>query len=411
MTEVPALPLDGEKLLIVGATLETVKFEPLVAVPAVVVTVILPVVAPEGTAAVTLPSFTKLKLADVPLNLTPFTPVKWFPLIVTEVPTPPLDGEKLLIVGAVALLTVKLDALVAVPAGVVTVILPVVAPEGTVPVTLPSFEKLKVADVPLNLTAFTPVKWLPLIVTEVPALPLDGEKLLIVGTLLLPVTVKFEALVAVPADVLTVTFPVVAPEGTVVITNASEMKLKVADVPLNLTLLTPEKPLPLIVTGAPGEPLDGEKLVIEGFPETTKLLTLLPTPSDVVTLILPVVAPIGTVAVRCWSSLTLNVVPMLLKVTADAPAIPPVNPVPVTITSDPGCPLGGLNALIVGVAAYAGTTATVNTIVNAANETTAPRTNARTRIVTITFLPTRREAGADHHRAGRPDSARAQRSR
>ena len=54
----------------------TVKFEPLVAVPPVVVTVILPVVAPEGTVAVTLSSFEKLKLADVPLNLTAFTPVK-----------------------------------------------------------------------------------------------------------------------------------------------------------------------------------------------------------------------------------------------------------------------------------------------------------------------------------------------
>ena len=93
----------------------TVKLEPLVAVPPIVVTVILPVVAPEGTVAVTLPSFAKLKFADVPLNLTAFTPVKRFPLIVTEVPTPPLDGEKLLIVARCQRVTVKLEALVAVP--------------------------------------------------------------------------------------------------------------------------------------------------------------------------------------------------------------------------------------------------------------------------------------------------------
>jgi hypothetical protein len=74
------------------------------------------------------------------LNLTPFTPVKRLPLIVTDVPATPLDGEKLLIVGAV-LVTVKFEELVAVPAGVVSVILPVVAPVGTVAVTLPSFTK------------------------------------------------------------------------------------------------------------------------------------------------------------------------------------------------------------------------------------------------------------------------------
>jgi hypothetical protein len=370
------------------------------------------VVAPEGTVAVTFPSFTKPKPAVVPLNFTPFTPVKWFPLIVTDVPTPPLDGEKLLIVGAVPLLTVKSEALVAIPAVVVTVILPVVEPEGTVAITLPSFTKLKVAVVPLNLTPLTPVKWFPLIVTEVPATPLDGEKLLIVGRLLPPVTVKFELLVAITAVVVTVILPVVAPAGTVVITSASDTRLKVADVLLNLTAFTPVKPVPLIVTAVPGEPLDGEKLLIVGLTETTKLLALVAMPSDVVTPILPVVAPSGTVAVRCWSSLTLNVVPTLLKkVTADTPAIPPVNPVPVTATSVPGCPLVGLNVLIVGVAAYAGTTATVNTIVIAAAETTAPRTNARMRIVIITFLPTRRDAGAHHHRAGQLDNARAQRSR
>ena len=130
----------------------TVKFEPLVAVPDGVVTVILPVVAPAGTVAVTRPSFTKLKLADVPLNRTLVAPVKWLPLMVTDVPTAPLDGEKPLIVGAAPPVTVKFDALVAVPDGVVTVILPVVAPAGTLVVIRPSFATLKLADVPLNRT-------------------------------------------------------------------------------------------------------------------------------------------------------------------------------------------------------------------------------------------------------------------
>ena len=72
-----------------------------------------------------------MKPAAVPLNLTADAPVKFVPLIVTLVPTGPLVGVKLVIVGALAL-TVKLAALVAVPAGVVTLTGPVVAPAGTV---------------------------------------------------------------------------------------------------------------------------------------------------------------------------------------------------------------------------------------------------------------------------------------
>ena len=44
----------------------------------------------------TLIDFAKLKLADVPLNRTLVAPVKSLPLMVTDVPTAPLDGEKLL---------------------------------------------------------------------------------------------------------------------------------------------------------------------------------------------------------------------------------------------------------------------------------------------------------------------------
>jgi hypothetical protein len=52
-------------------------------------------------------------------------------MIVTLVPTGPLVGVKLVIVGALAV-TVKLLALAAVPPDVVTLIAPVVAPAGTV---------------------------------------------------------------------------------------------------------------------------------------------------------------------------------------------------------------------------------------------------------------------------------------
>ena len=71
-------------------------------------------------------------VALVPLNLTPVAPVKLVPAMTTEVPIGPLVGLKLVIVGAE--ITVKLEALVAVPPEVVTLIVPVVAPVGTVAV-------------------------------------------------------------------------------------------------------------------------------------------------------------------------------------------------------------------------------------------------------------------------------------
>jgi len=275
-----------------------VKFEELVAVPPGVVTVILPVVAPGGSVAITLLSFTNVNAADDPLNRTALTPVKWFPLIVTRVPATPPEGEKPLMVGALLPVTVKLEELVAVPPGVVSVIRPVVAPVGTVAVTLPSFTKTNAAEVPLNRTPLTAVKWFPLIVTDAPIAPLDGEKLLMVGALL-ELTVKFAVLVVVPDVVVSWIFPVVAPDGTVVVTCASDWKLNVAEVPLNLTPLTPVNPLPVMVTAVPGGPVEGENPLIVGFAGTTKSVVLVPVAPDAVTTILPVVAPIGTVAVSC----------------------------------------------------------------------------------------------------------------
>ena len=71
-----------------------------------------------------------VKLALTALNVTPVAPVRFVPLIVTLVPTGPLVGVKLVIVGAG--ITVKLFVPVAVPPGVVTLSGPVVAAAGTV---------------------------------------------------------------------------------------------------------------------------------------------------------------------------------------------------------------------------------------------------------------------------------------
>jgi hypothetical protein len=79
--------------------------------------------------------------------------------------------------------TLKSVVLVAVPPGVVTVILPSVAPVGTVAVIwVDEFTVNTVAATPLNLTAVAPVKFVPAITTEVPTGPEVGVKLVIVGT-------------------------------------------------------------------------------------------------------------------------------------------------------------------------------------------------------------------------------------
>jgi hypothetical protein len=215
------------------------------------------------------------------------------PLIVMVVPTGPLAGVKLVIVGG--LTTVKLLPLVAVPPGVVTLSGPVVAPAGTVAWIAVADVTVKLAAVPLNVTDVAPVKFVPLIVTFVPSGPLAGVKPEIVGPLV--ATVKLFALVAVPAEVVTLSGPVVALVGTVAWIAVADVTVKLAAAPLNVTDVAPVKFVPLIVTVAPTAPLVGLKLVIVGGLATTvNALALVAVPPGVVTLSGPVVAPAGTVA-------------------------------------------------------------------------------------------------------------------
>src|SRR5258708_3667374 len=99
----------------------TWKLVALVPVPPGVVTETGPVTAPEGTSASTFVSDITWKLvAATPPNFTCVLPVKLFPLITTDVPTGPLVGLNALMEGA----TKKVPGLVAIPPGVVMVILP-----------------------------------------------------------------------------------------------------------------------------------------------------------------------------------------------------------------------------------------------------------------------------------------------
>ena len=117
--------------------------------------------------------------------------------------------------------TVKFVALVAVPDGVVTVMRPVLAPSGTVAVMCVCESTVKPAARPLNLTEVAPVRFVPVMPTEVPVGPEAGENPEMVGAEPPPppppVTVKLVALVVVLGvpKRKTLIGPVVAPAGTV----------------------------------------------------------------------------------------------------------------------------------------------------------------------------------------------------
>src|SRR5437868_15204148 len=96
-----------------------------------------------------------------------------------------------------------------------------------------------------------------------PGEALFGAKLEIVGGGT-GVTMKSLALLAVPAVVVTVTGPVVAPVGTVALISVGETILNSAMAPLKRTAETAAKFVPVIGMLSAGEPLGAERLVIVG---------------------------------------------------------------------------------------------------------------------------------------------------
>jgi hypothetical protein len=166
------------------------------------------------------------------------------------------------------MLTVKFAVLVPVPLGVVTLILPVVAPVGTVAVIcVAEFTVNVVALVVLNFTELVvkvgavPLKFVPVIVTDVPTGPYSGVNEVIVGAL----TVKFVALVLCPAAVYTWIRPVVAPAGTTAVTEVALVVVGVTRPEvLKRTWVGAVTKAPLIVTVEPTKPVAGEKVGTPG---------------------------------------------------------------------------------------------------------------------------------------------------
>jgi hypothetical protein len=236
-TEEPTAPEFGVRLLITGVAL-TVKPTPALATPPLAATTTLPLVAPGGTTAVMLVEFQLEIVAATPLNVTPPLPCagpKLLPAMRTEEPIAPEFGARLLMLGGVV--TVKFTPALATPPAAVTTTLPVTAPAGTVAVMLVLLQEPTVATVPLNV--ILPLPWVtpkldPVIVIREPMGPLAGVRMVMLGG-----AVTVNAALLVPPTVLITRFPVVAPEGMVIVIPASDHELGVAALPPTVTVLVP----------------------------------------------------------------------------------------------------------------------------------------------------------------------------
>jgi len=285
------------------------------------VILIFPVVAPAGTVALrNVGASTWIDVDDIPLNLTDVAPVKFAPAIRILVPMRPVAGENALIVGT-GIVTVNAVALVALPPGVTILIFPVVAPGGTIAFSDVAVMLLTdVEETPLNLTLVVPMRLEPAIVMDVPTGALAGVNDVIAGAA--GVMTKALLLDDMPVGVVTLIGPVVAPAGTVALSDVGlTVVIEFDATPLNLTALTPTKLAPVIVTTDPTGPLPGENDPIPGGAiVTVKVVALVAVPTEVCTLTVPVVAPVGRVAVMRLSELTVNVVAtVLLNFTIVAP--------------------------------------------------------------------------------------------
>jgi hypothetical protein len=153
VTVVPTIPDVGDKPVMLGGVADTVKVIPLLATPPTVTTTV-PVAAPAGTGATIEVADQLVGVAVVPPNVTvllPWGDPKPVPEMVTEVPTAPAEGDKLVMFGV----TVKPTALLA-TLTTVTTTLPVVAPLGTGTTMLVADQLVGVAVVLLNVTVLEP---------------------------------------------------------------------------------------------------------------------------------------------------------------------------------------------------------------------------------------------------------------
>lgn len=169
-------------LTVVGSTVKAVL---LVARPPGPVTTMVatPACAAAGTTKVSVVALTTVGVAAVPFTVRAVTPVKLVPVSVTVAPGSALVGATLVMVGATTgvVVIVNGSAVETGPLGVPTTIRPLGTPLGTTNVRLVSLSTVYDTLTLPSCTAVAPVKRVPVTVTVVPAMPLVGVKLVIVG--------------------------------------------------------------------------------------------------------------------------------------------------------------------------------------------------------------------------------------
>ena len=111
-----------------------------------------------------------------------------------------------------------------------------------------------------------------------------------------------------------------------------------AATPLKVTEVAPVRFVPVMTTLVPTIPEAGVKLVIVGAGITVKEAAPAVVPSPLVTLIFPLVAPAGTVALSCVSETMVNAAATPLNVTA----VVPVKAEPVMTTVPPMALVAGV---------------------------------------------------------------------
>ena len=196
---------------------------------------------------------------------------------------------------------------------------------------------------PPKLTAVAPVKFVPVMVTVVPAAADVGENDVIVGGLMKVNPAKL----AVPEGVVTDTLPELPAPTTAAMVVEFIMVNDVAATPPKLTALAHERFVPVINTVPPDESAVGVKLVMVGVPAVVvKLAVLVPVPAGLVTEMVPV-PPQGTTAVMLVLLTAVNdVAGMPPKLTADAQ----LKLLPEIVMVVPGAAVVGVNDVTVGAA-------------------------------------------------------------
>jgi hypothetical protein len=251
-----------------------------------------------GTIAVIVVALTIVKDCDAtPPNQTSVTEFNAVPVMVMVVPGAPEVGVNEMISGRGTNVNPFSES---VPPGVVILTLPE-APLLTVAMIVVALGIVnELADTPPNLTAVTPVKSVPVMVTSIPGPAEAGVKELILGA---------EKYVnpfapAIPPGLVIRISPLDPLATTAVIFMLFTCVKEAAGVPPKLTAVAPCKSVPLIVTTVPLLPEAGVKDVIYGMGMNEKP-PLTAIPPGVVTLTLPF-APSLTIAVILVAELTIN---------------------------------------------------------------------------------------------------------